>query len=64
VFSVLNIARKYGKSSLNSYIIKLRETGGREVSARISPKIEALTGVFSDGFKTNGHPAAIAGPIL
>lgn len=37
---------------------------GKSVLARISPRMDATTGVRSEGFNTKGQPAAIAGPIL
>lgn len=37
---------------------------GNPALDKMSPKMEAEIGVMSDGFKTNGQPAAIAGPTL
>jgi hypothetical protein len=46
------------------YTIVSLNLPGREVLERISPRIEALRGVLSDGLRTKGHPTAIAGATL
>ena len=43
---------------------RLNTPAGTPASSRISASLSALSGVYSDGFRTTGHPAAKAEAIL